>query len=125
MSVTPRGQHAQPLPSSMTQVLVNDSTGNMEVVPAIADQRVYVWGVFLLTDGVTDLTFKSAANDISGPLGFGVNSGPSSICLDIPPGRQDSYTYAHYVTNVGEALNLTSSGIGVRVAGTVWVSQGP
>lgn len=114
---------SRPIPRTFNRVQINDSGTSITLVAAATNGTCHVWGGLLFVDGITDLTFLSDADDISGPLGGGEDSGPMSICLD-PPIGNPVYDRAvpHFSTAAGKPLKLGNSE-GVRVSGYLLVEQ--
>ena len=106
------------VPAALQTLAVNDTSGALEAVAAVPGQVIRVWGFSGTFDGASTLTVKSGATALSGPM--------SLLGFDFPRpwGRPTSdCAFPHWVTAVGEALNLTFLN-GVRLAGTLYYEVG-
>ena len=96
----------------VTQIPVNFSgAGDTIIIPGVIGKLINILQFFLVFAGDTNLTFKSAATAISGPISFLANG---SFVLD--------YLQLPLSCNPGDnfVMNLSA---GVQVSGTLWYSM--
>ena len=91
---------ASPLVSPVREVFVNPSTATTtQILPAVPNKKYRVLGLALVTSAANNVSFKSAAADITAVWPLGTNGG-----LVLP---YNEHGWAE--TNAGEALQITTS----------------
>lgn len=87
------------------------STG--EIVAAVTGRKIRVLGYMLVAAGSVVATWKSGSTAISGAMSMVVG-----VPVPAPLGGTSLDPMPHFITNAGEALNLTLSGA-VQVSGHI------
>lgn len=78
------------------------TSGNTQVVAAVAGQRIYVAGFYASVNGAVNVKFQSATTDITG-LFYGQTAGNGLVAPHVPPPAYWCRTAS------GEALNINLS----------------
>lgn len=86
-------------------------TGDNVLIAAVPGKLIHVIDLFLVTAGVTNLTFKDGANLLSGAIPMGANS---QLILHENPNSEWFAT-----TNPANAFILNSSGTTIQVSGII------
>lgn len=99
--------------ASVVQAPINFSaSGDNIVIAGVLGKRIKVLQFFLVLAAATNLTYKSGASPISGPLDFGSNAAQVQDFIQLP-----------LTCNLGDPFILNSSNA-VVVGGTIWYVQG-
>lgn len=98
--------------ASLSSTIINFNTvGDNTVVTGVVSTTIRIFKIFLMANGVTELTFKDGTNALTGPMLL--TNG--SIILDL-----DSEPW--FVTSSGENFVIGSSS-GVQISGRVYYTQ--
>jgi hypothetical protein len=103
-----------PLTSDVLKQLKIDAaaSGNNTIIPAVAEQKIYVFQLWLVTQAPMDLRIRDGAStDMTGPL-----PRVETLLLDL---KDEPY----FVTSIGNAFvfNLSAA---IQVSGAVYYKQG-
>jgi len=97
-------------PTILKAIIDFNTAATHEIIAAVSGEVIKIKNIMLTVAGDTNLTFKSAANAISGALDFGGT--------DEPRGMVHNFADAPLAMTVSEAFQITSSGA-VQVSGYV------
>ena len=113
------------IPSAVIPITISGTDASTTVYAGVAGTQIDVWGFDLFANGVTDLDLLSGSTDISGLMPNGLSTG-GQFYRPCPSGdlRVDKAA-TRCSTADGANLVLTNSGSGVRVTGTIWITQRP
>lgn len=106
------------VPSAVLRQKVDDSTGSVELVAAVAGKKIQIWGLLLSTASPTTMEFKSASTSLTGAMSI------STILEDQPYGPANASAIPLFETAAGEAFNLVLGGA-VKVTGQVTWTTNP
>jgi hypothetical protein len=99
----------------LTPVVINTaSSGDLALVAASGGNKARLYRLILVAGGITNITFKSAATALSGPIPLPANG---SITLDF---SGDPW----FTTATNEAFNLNNSAA-VQISGTAYYTLAP
>ena len=97
---------------TVLQAVINFNTAaTHEIIALVGGKKIKIVNLMMTVDGDTNLTLKSAATPISGPLDFGG--------VYEPRGMAHNFGAFPLETVAGEAFQITSSTGAVQVSGFV------
>ena len=113
------------IPSAVIPIIISGTDASTTVYAGVAGTQIDVWGFDLYPHGITDLDLLSGSTDITGLMPNDTATAGRFYC-PCPSGdlRLDK-AVPRCTTADGANLVLTNSGSGVRVTGTIWITQRP
>jgi hypothetical protein len=90
--------------------VVTSTSATVAGVAAISGQIIRVYKLFLMTGGITNLTFQDGTTALSGALPF-VANGSIALNMDGNP---------WFTTSAGNAFNIGNSGSSIQVSGIIY-----
>lgn len=106
-----------PHPPYLPAPITFSSSGDQTVVAAVTNSQLCVYGLYFVTGGTTNITFKDGTTAVSGAMGF-VANGAGFWALSNNP------QLPWFQTSKGKAFVINSSS-GVQVSGSVYAQPCP
>jgi len=105
----------RPFPATLLTSKVDDATGSVAGVAAVANKKILVWGLLLTVPAGHTLTFKSNTTALTGPLAT------TGLLLEPPLLASAAGGYPRFETTAGEAFNIVADAA-VQVSGVIYYS---